>query len=142
VNQRLSASSFFHHQPVILFLVLPGRMSCDPYFVHIAPDPTVTFLQGTQQRVAAGVKVLCGVSVLRVVAAAHLPADQTLAQMHPAVTHGHALGTDSLVAGKFTDLVEMAALVADSGTHHDSSAWKIRRGSFGRFGILPIRHEE
>jgi hypothetical protein len=62
--------------------VLPGPHD---NFVNVAPDPVFAGLEGLHDRMFAGVKVLCGVLVLGVVAAPYVAAGEALAQMYPRV---------------------------------------------------------
>jgi hypothetical protein len=64
------------------------------YFVDIAPDPILAWLDGADERMLRLMEVLGGVLVLRRVAAADVAALQAQAQVNPAITHLHALGAD------------------------------------------------
>ena len=59
--------------------------------VDIAPAPVLSRLEGFDERVLGGVKMLGRVLVLGRIAAAYVPADQALAKMNPAVPHVQAL---------------------------------------------------
>jgi hypothetical protein len=63
----------------------------DQYLVYVAPSPVFAWLERPDYRVPGGVKMLCGMFVLRVVATTHLAAGQTFPEVHPGVTHLEAL---------------------------------------------------
>src|SRR5438270_11284383 len=75
--------------------------------VHVAPDPAFPRLNGAHQRVARGMKMLRGVLVLGGITAAHLPADQAKAQMHPGVAGLQALFAAALVSAGEFDLIHV-----------------------------------
>jgi hypothetical protein len=79
-------------------------------FVHVAPDPLFSRLDGTHQRMPRGMKVSRGVLVLGGIAAAHVPAFQAHAQVDPGVAGLHAVFTNVLVGSGDADLVEVSAL--------------------------------
>jgi hypothetical protein len=55
------------------------------YFVYVAPFPIFSRLKRLYDRMVGGVEVLGRVLVLGIVAAAHVPASEAQAQMHPRV---------------------------------------------------------
>jgi hypothetical protein len=81
------------------------------HFVDIAPDPVFSGLDRTDQGMAALVKMLGGVFILRRIAATDVPAYHAHAQMDPGVAHFHALFTDVSVSGRELDLIQMLAFL-------------------------------
>jgi hypothetical protein len=75
--------------------------------VDVAPHPVFARLKGLHERVARAVEVLGGVLVLRGVAAPHVAADETFAQVDPRVSHLQAFLTTIPAGCDVVDLVEM-----------------------------------
>jgi len=60
-------------------------------FVYVTPAPILARLEGSNYSMLRMMKVFCRVPVLRIVAAPDVPANQTFAQVHPAIAHLEAL---------------------------------------------------
>jgi hypothetical protein len=75
------------------------------YFVHVAPDPALSRLNGTNQRVRAGMEMLGGVLVFRGITATNVAADEAKPQVDPSVTQFHALFADVSVRVLDLDLI-------------------------------------
>ena len=59
--------------------------------MHIAPQPALPLLSGTDHRMPGPLKVLRRMAILRRVTASHMPALQARPQMHPFIAQGNAL---------------------------------------------------
>jgi hypothetical protein len=79
-------------------------------FIHIAPSPSFTRLEGLHHRMLGFVEVLCRMLVFRGVAAAYVSALETKAQMNPRVAGLQALfATLRRLRLYFVDVIEMRA---------------------------------
>jgi hypothetical protein len=81
------------------------------YFVDVAPDPVFSGLDRPDHRMPALMKMFGGMFILRRIAAAHLPAHHTHAQVNPGVADLHAFFADVLVCGCDFDLIQMFAFL-------------------------------
>ncbi len=54
-------------------------------FIHVAPDPVFSWLEGLYDRMLRGVKVLGGVFVLGRVAATNVAAGEAFPEVHPGI---------------------------------------------------------
>src|SRR5579864_7020893 len=79
------------------------------HLVDVAPAPVLARLEGLDQGMVAVHKVLGGVSVLRVVAAADVAAREAEAEMDPGVAHLQALLAAIAAGGNILNLIEMRA---------------------------------
>jgi len=74
--------------------------------MHVAPQPSLVGLRGSNHRMARSLKMLGCMAVLRRVAASYMAACQAGAQMHPFISHRHALrahmdlGCDVMAVGE------------------------------------------
>jgi hypothetical protein len=78
-------------------------------FVHIAPDPGLPRLIGTDQRVLRFVEVFGGVLVLGRIATAHMSTSETQAQVNPGIARLNTVFAHMLVRGFDFDLVQVRA---------------------------------
>src|SRR5258708_28741137 len=76
-------------------------------FVHIAPDPGLSRLNGADQRMLHFVEMLGRVLVLGRVATADVPAGETQAQMNPGIARLNTLFAHMLVRRSDFDLVQV-----------------------------------
>jgi hypothetical protein len=79
-------------------------------FVHITPDPALSELVGTNQRMLCLVEMFGGVLVLGRVATTHMSTSQTQAQMHPGIAGLNTFLTYMYGRGFDFDLIEVLAL--------------------------------
>ena len=86
--------------------------SLEEDLVHVAPAPVLIRLERLDDGVPGGVEVGGGVPVLRVVAAADVPADLAQAQVHPLVAYPQAV---LAAVGARRDLVYCAEVSAIFG---------------------------
>lgn len=77
--------------------------------VNITPAPAFPRLKGLDDRVSGDFIMTRGVLVLRVVAAAHIPAHQAQAQVHPAIARLQAILAALRTGGNLPDLVQVRA---------------------------------
>src|SRR4029077_7445522 len=67
--------------------VSPAFLFVEHYFVHVAPAPVFTRLERLNDGVVDGVKMLRGMLVFGIVAAAHMAAGKAETKMHPVIAH-------------------------------------------------------
>src|SRR5947209_5261410 len=80
------------------------------HLVHVAPDPSLSRLDGANQWVRGPFKMFGGMLILRGIAAAHVPANQAEPQMHPGIAQ-----LDAFLAPMFgcvfdLDLLQMSTI--------------------------------
>jgi hypothetical protein len=75
--------------------------------VHVTPSPVLTGLERADDRVAAAMEVLRSVLVLRLIAAADVPADHAEPQVHPTVASLKALFASVSIRLNVLDQIEM-----------------------------------
>jgi hypothetical protein len=75
------------------------------HFIHVAPDPALSRLDGTNQRVGRFLEMLRSMLVLGRIAASHMAANQAKPEMHPSVARLHALFTHAFVGALYFDLI-------------------------------------
>ena len=96
-------------------IVVSGRVCVsvsrplESHFVHVAPQPTLSRLQGCDDGVTCGVEMLRGVPVLRVIAASHMPARETETEMHPGISGLQTVFTAVRARRDIPDLVGVGA---------------------------------
>jgi hypothetical protein len=81
------------------------------HLVHVAPDPRLSRLDRSNQRMMHFMEMLGRVLVLRGIAAADVPTGKAQAQMDPGVAHLHAFFADVLVSAADFDLVKVCTLI-------------------------------
>ena len=86
-------------------------MSLDQRRVYVAPSPVFPRLERLDYRVTARVEVLGGMSVVACIAAAYVPAAETLPEVDPSVTGSQAFLAPLGAGLHVPDLVEMSALL-------------------------------
>src|SRR5215467_7287789 len=94
-------------------LDLPVKRSCELLehdLVDVAPAPIFARLEGLDNRVIGGVEMLRSVFVFRRIAAADVPADEALAQVHPGVANPQAILTAVRARCDISYLVEVCTL--------------------------------
>jgi hypothetical protein len=70
----------------------PERVSkVQPELVSVTPSPVLIWLEGLNDRVVGRVEMLGGMLILRIVAAADMPAFKADAQVYPGVTDFQAI---------------------------------------------------
>jgi hypothetical protein len=77
------------------------------HLIHVAPAPILSRLEGPDNGVTYGVKVLCRMFVLRRVAASDVAAYHAKAQVHPDIAHLQAFFASPCVRFDILDLVDM-----------------------------------
>src|SRR5579885_2383099 len=82
-------------------------------FIHVAPDPSFTGLNRTDERVLCSMKVLRRVLVLGGVAATDMAALQAQPQVNPAVSHFYAFFADVSLSFCEVNVIQMFALAHD-----------------------------
>jgi hypothetical protein len=75
--------------------------------VDVTPDPVFTRLEGLNDRVVGGVKMLSGVRILRIVTATDMPTGETEAQVHPRISNFQTVLTAIGARGDVLDLIKM-----------------------------------
>src|SRR5690348_2731128 len=127
---------FFH-------LALFAALSLEVHLVHVAPAPVLARLERLDDRVTGRVEVFGGMPVLRVIAAADVAADQTFAQMDPAVAHLQALLAAVATRGHVANFVQVRAIRCHAILLAGTLLW--RHATFGynsppgRVGSHPLR---
>src|SRR5215469_16103417 len=94
-------------------LDLPVKRSCELLehdLVDVAPAPVFARLKGLDNRVVGGVEMLRSVLVFRRIAAAYVPADETLSQVHPCVANPQAILTAVRTGRNISYLVKVCTL--------------------------------
>ena len=87
------------HAEVVFFLILTTSAALFPHltrcfhshFIYIAPYPSFTRLERLDKRVVGAVEMFGSMLIFGGVAAADVAADETDAQMNPAIAHLQAL---------------------------------------------------
>jgi hypothetical protein len=79
--------------------------------VDVAPAPIFARLEGLDNRVVGRVEMLCSVFVFRRIAAADVPADEALAQVHPGVANPQAILTAVCARRNISYLVKVCTLL-------------------------------
>jgi len=92
-------------------------------FIHVAPSPGFTGLDGSDQGVLAPVEVLGGVFIFRRIAASDVSAFETHPQVKPGVPDFYAVLADVLVRLGKLDLIQMRAFQRHSSSRNLSIAW-------------------
>ena len=63
------------------------------YLVDVTPTPVLSWLEGLDNRVVGRVEMLGGMLILRIIAAANMPAFKTEAQVHPRIPYSQTILT-------------------------------------------------
>jgi hypothetical protein len=77
--------------------------------VHITPNPAFSRLDGTNQWVLRFVEMLGGMLVLGRIAAAHVPTNETQAQVNPRIAGLNTLFAHMLIRFSYFDLIKVGA---------------------------------
>ena len=88
-----------------------NKVALEHDLVDVAPAPILARLEGLDNRVIGRVKMLCSVFVFRRIAAADVPADKALAQVHPGVANLQAILTAVRARSDVSYLVEVCTLL-------------------------------
>jgi hypothetical protein len=79
--------------------------------VDVAPAPILARLEGLDNRVIGGVEMLCSMLVFRRIAAADMPTDKALAQVHPGVANLQTIFAAVRARRDVSYLVEVCTLL-------------------------------
>ena len=79
------------------------------HVINIAPDPILAGLERLDNRMLGGVEMFGGMFVNRIVATAHMAADQADAQMNPPAAHLQTLFTAHRTGRDLTNLIKVRA---------------------------------
>ncbi len=88
-----------------------NKVALEHDLVDVAPAPILARLEGLDNRVIGRVKMLCSVFIFRRIAAADVPADKALAQVHPCVANLQAILTAVRARRDVSYLVEVCTLL-------------------------------
>src|SRR5438128_2603398 len=88
----------------------PHGFTLDDPLIHVTPAPVLARLERLDDRMLRRVEVFRGMLVLRRVAAADVPADETEAKMHPPIARRQALLTAVRAGRDLAHLIQVRAL--------------------------------